>query len=86
MCFVYCAICIECAEYQDAVYERVYSQIGLNGSPAEQKIFRCFISTIPLIVGGEKAQAKEFPHMVTIKHTNIELTKDYRMHFQIDNI
>lgn len=55
---------IECVEYQDAVYERVYSTVGLNGPTTEQKVFRCSISTVPLIVGGEKAQSKEFPHMV----------------------
>lgn len=55
---------IECVEYQDAVYEKVYSSVGLNEPPVEQKIFRCSISTVPLIVGGEKAQSKEFPHMV----------------------
>lgn len=49
------------------MYETVYSRVGLNGSPVEEKIFRCSISTVPLIVGGEKAQAKEFPHMVTIE-------------------
>lgn len=55
---------IECIEYQDAVYEKTYSPMGLNQPPIEQKIFRCSISTVPLIVGGEKAQSKEFPHMV----------------------
>lgn len=60
-----CVLCeIECVEYQDAVYERVYSSVGLSGPPIEQKIFRCSISTVPLIVGGENALAKEFPHMV----------------------
>lgn len=61
---------IECMEYQDAVYERVYNMVGLSGPPIEQKVFRCSISTVPLIVGGENALAKEFPHMVIhIKQT-----------------
>lgn len=57
---------IECIEYQDAVNERVYSSVGLSGPPIEQTIFRCSIATVPLIVGGEHALAKEFPHMVLI--------------------
>lgn len=65
---LYLCIGIECVEYQDAVNERVYSSVGLSGSPPiEQKIFRCSISTVPLIVGGENALPKEFPHMVNTK-------------------
>lgn len=55
---------IECVEYQNAVYESAFSPMGLNEPPIEQKIFRCSFSSVPLIVGGEKAQSKEFPHMV----------------------
>lgn len=64
MCVLLYIHIIECVEYQDAVYERIYSTVGLNGPNTEQKVFRCSISTVPLIVGGEKAQSKEFPHMV----------------------
>lgn len=62
--FVYVHANIECAEYQNAVYESAYSSMGLNESPMEQKVFRCSFSSVPLIVGGENAQSKEFPHMV----------------------
>lgn len=62
---LYLFTCIECAEYQDAVFERVYSSVGISGTQAEQKVFRCSIATVPLVVGGENAQPKEFPHMVT---------------------
>lgn len=55
---------VECIEYQNAVYETTYTSVGLNARPVEEKIFRCSISTVPLIVGGEKARPKEFPHMV----------------------
>ncbi|XP_055327030.1 venom protease-like [Sitodiplosis mosellana] len=56
----------KCIEYQDAVNERVFSSVGLSGPPIEQKVFRCSIATVPLIVGGENALAKEFPHMALI--------------------
>lgn len=62
--FVYTRTKIECVEYQNAVYESTFSTMGLNEPPIEQKIFRCSFSSVPLIVGGEKAQSKEFPHMV----------------------
>lgn len=64
--FVLFRLCVEteCVEYQDAVNERVYSSVGLNTPPIEQKVFRCSIATVPLIVGGENALPKEFPHMV----------------------
>lgn len=50
--------------------ERVYSTVGLSGPPIEQKVFRCSISTVPLIVGGQNAQPKEFPHMALIGFEN----------------
>lgn len=53
------------------MYERVYSTVGLSGPPIEQKVFRCSISTVPLIVGGENAAAKEFPHMVSKKQIEL---------------
>lgn len=56
---------LECIEYQDAVYDRQNTSVGVNGPPVEQKVFRCSIATVPLIVGGENALAKEFPHMVS---------------------
>lgn len=40
-----------------------------------QRVFRCAIATVPLIVGGEKALAKEFPHMV------ITIRKMYKKKF-----
>lgn len=33
----------------------------------EYGILRCSITTVPLIVGGESALPKEFPHMVIFK-------------------
>lgn len=43
----------ECIEYQEPVYERVTTSVGFNSKPVEKKIFRCSISYVPLIVGGE---------------------------------
>lgn len=43
----------ECIEYQEPVYERVSISVGVNSKPIENKIFRCSIAYVPLIVGGE---------------------------------
>lgn len=68
-----CIRWIECVEYQEAVNERVYSTQGLSGPPVEQKVFRCAISSVPLIVGGTNALPKEFPHMVRERFHRINI-------------
>lgn len=48
---------IECAEYRGLVNETL-----LNA--ADKETITCEISTVPLIIGGEYAKPREFPHMV----------------------
>lgn len=56
---------LECLEYKNAAYEQVSISVGFNERPIVHKVLRCPISTVPLIVGGELAHSKEFPHMVS---------------------
>lgn len=49
---------IECAEYQDAVYEHDSTAVGTT------KVFRCMILSESLIPEFKVRQA-EFPHMVS---------------------
>lgn len=60
------SICsIECQEYEDAKYERIWKSNNFNEKPVVQKIRRCGVSSAPLIVGGTEAKPHEFPHMVS---------------------
>nr|XP_022912160.1 serine protease snake-like [Onthophagus taurus] len=52
---------LECKEYGKAVYVKT---IGLDDK--EHEISECGITSVPLIVGGEEAKEKEFPHMALI--------------------
>lgn len=61
---------IECKEYEDAKYERTYTNVGFNDKPILEKIDRCSFSNVPLVVGGEVANPGEFPHMVKNTSTN----------------
>lgn len=54
----------ECKQYEDAKYERTYTNVGFNDKPILEKIDRCSFSNVPLVVGGEVANPGEFPHMV----------------------
>lgn len=61
------ALIAECREYEDAKYEKEWlPAIGFNEKPVLKKILHCATSNVPLIVGGEVANAGEFPHMVTL--------------------
>lgn len=55
----------ECAEYQDQLKERISVAVGFN-EPVVKEILRCEHASVPLVVGGEQAKSKEFPHMVCI--------------------
>lgn len=57
---------VECVEYQEPLYERVSNPIGFGQNNIEQKILRCPLSSVPLVVGGQNAIPKEFPHMALI--------------------
>lgn len=48
--------------------ERSIVAVGFADKPVAQEVLRCEIASVPLVVGGELAKAKEFPHMVCIKY------------------
>lgn len=54
----------DCQSYQDYVYQ--YTKVAQGESKVEQKKDRCAHKKLPLIVGGESAQPREFPHMALI--------------------
>lgn len=57
---------IECRQYVDAKFERIWNPGPTPGSPdVQQKIERCAKSGISFVVGGVNANAHEFPHMVS---------------------
>lgn len=55
----------ECKEYEAAGYETVHVADG-PFNYVEQKVLRCHSSNVPLVIGGEDANPKEFPHMALI--------------------
>lgn len=56
----------ECAEYRNAVKEKFTLAVGFGEAPIEKEVDKCEIASVPLVVGGENAKTKEFPHMVTV--------------------
>lgn len=54
---------LECEEYSKAVYTQQESPVLLP-VPGQNTVSECGIVEVPLIIGGVKAQVKEFPHMV----------------------
>ncbi|XP_055384411.1 serine protease snake-like, partial [Condylostylus longicornis] len=58
----------ECHEYQDYVYEKSHSisLIGGGGQKHEEKIERCGLRTIELVLGGKDAKPLEFPHIALL--------------------
>lgn len=67
----------ECKEYNDALYE---TRLVTNGqNQIEQKTLNCPIATSTHIVDGDKAEGKEFPHMVVNEHTK------FKKHFANSN-
>lgn len=59
MCFS-----LECYEYSEAVFGTHSVQSMDSRKGEEVRVDECAITGVPLIVGGTKAAAKEFPHMV----------------------
>jgi len=57
---------LKCIEYQRAVYENVSVTIGFGQPPTIRQVPKCAFSNVPLVVGGEAANPKEFPHMVVV--------------------
>ncbi|XP_073998778.1 venom protease-like [Rhodnius prolixus] len=57
-----------CAKYSESVYSYEEPQILLPGA-TKVKRDNCGIRETPLIVGGEVARPKEFPHMALIGHS-----------------
>lgn len=53
---------VECEEYSTIVNKKIFDP-ALNSETRLIEISYCD-STVRLVVGGKKAQAKEFPHMV----------------------
>jgi len=56
----------KCFEYQQFLNETLFVSIGFKEPVVEKKVFKCPISTLPLIVGGQNALPKEFPHTALI--------------------
>lgn len=56
---------IECTEYAKYVYTDEYSPT-LHVSAKKESVSKCNIVEVPLIIGGVRAAAKEFPHMAVI--------------------
>ena len=59
----------ECQEYSQYVYVNEDSPV-LSASPEHQsnKVSKCGIVETPLIVGGQRVDENEFPHMVSMPH------------------
>jgi len=55
----------KCAEYHELLKERLSVSVGFDQAVVKE-ILRCEIATVPLVVGGEHAKPKEFPHMALI--------------------
>lgn len=56
-------VCLECKEYGKYVYSIERDPVLLIGAGNVEKN-ECGMTETPLIVGGEDAKEKEFPHMV----------------------
>ena len=65
--FLYILHELECHEYQAAVYDRI-SVISLVAGAERQQINidKCGHNAVPLIVGGNLASPREFPHSALI--------------------
>lgn len=57
----------ECAEYKESACDHVYAGNRDSTHLTTAKIPNCAFIVIPLIVGGEDATKKEFPHMVRFR-------------------
>ncbi|XP_055384409.1 transmembrane protease serine 9-like [Condylostylus longicornis] len=66
---------IKCKEYAEAVFEKRISNVMLPGPHNYIQYDTCGAKSIPLIVGGELAAPREFPHMALIGYFNKETDK-----------
>ncbi|XP_055384408.1 uncharacterized protein LOC129614047 [Condylostylus longicornis] len=58
---------IKCREYAAAVFQKTYSiPLTAGSQPRERPTDTCGVKTIPLIVGGQLASSREFPHMALL--------------------
>ncbi|XP_046685830.1 serine protease snake-like isoform X2 [Homalodisca vitripennis] len=55
-----------CHSYADAVYKQNYDTYDTDKDLEDNREDECGIAAVPLIIGGEQAEYKEFPHMVVI--------------------
>lgn len=61
----------ECEEYSKSVYALVTPPtLSANRKPVNVSL--CAIKTRKLIVGGKKAEPKEFPHMVAVGFNSMD--------------
>lgn len=58
----------ECMQYQQGVYRNI--TIAAGDSETVRQVLRCPYSNVPLVVGGEVAGLKEFPHMALIGYVS----------------
>ncbi|XP_053676849.1 venom protease-like [Anopheles nili] len=60
----------KCAEYGQAVYSKEYVNSLTADQPKLQTIDKCGHTAVELVVDGELAKAREFPHMALIGYGN----------------
>lgn len=66
-----------CRRYSELVYTNVGNSLVLGDAPtADNRVFNCH-NVLTLIVGGNKAKPKEYPHMVIKKKKPKTETKMY---------
>lgn len=58
---------VECKEYGKYVYVKEKPPVLVGDDVEEVDVNECGIVEVQLIVGGEPAKPKEFPHMVRFK-------------------
>lgn len=66
---IYLCIPVECEEYAQLVLQLENSPI-LAADPGLSQVNECGIVETPLIIGGQAAGEKEFPHMAQIGYGN----------------
>lgn len=62
---------LECAEYQNAVYENITISAEFGFPEIHKLVDRCAFGSVPHISPGITALPKEFPHMVTMIRISI---------------
>lgn len=59
---------LECEEYSKFAYTYFTPPVLSFGAPRNASRLQCPFKVIPLIIGGTKAKAKEFPHSVSLNN------------------